>query len=101
MDDGTGRLLSCAVGRYTPRLLPSARTIAANVGEIVSVATDPDHRRNGYAHACTTAVMSWLAEHDVSDVRLRASPDGRPLYEGMGFEVITDVFMSWRPPPAT
>ncbi|MGO4750555.1 GNAT family N-acetyltransferase, partial [Streptomyces sp. 2MCAF27] len=35
VDDGTGRLLSCAIGAYTP-LLPSPRTRAANIGHVLS-----------------------------------------------------------------
>lgn len=99
IDDGTGRLLSIAVGHYAPRLLPSVRTSAACVGEVLSVTTDLGHRRRGYARACVAALLTWLTAHDISHVTLRASPEGQRLYAGLGFAPMPDVFMSWRPSP--
>ncbi|MER7790920.1 GNAT family N-acetyltransferase [Streptomyces sp. NPDC097640] len=96
IDDGAGRLLSCAIGTYTP-LLPSPRTRAANIGHVLSVATDPGHRSHGHARACIVAVMGWLAERDCGHVQLRASPEGQSLYAGLGFTITNDVFMIWCP----
>ncbi|MES4908224.1 MULTISPECIES: GNAT family N-acetyltransferase [unclassified Streptomyces] len=96
IDDGAGRLLSCAIGVYTP-LLPSPRARAANIGHILSVATDLEHRSRGHARACVAAVMGWLAERDCGHIQLRASSEGQSLYVGLGFEIVNDVFMIWRP----
>jgi GNAT superfamily N-acetyltransferase len=96
IDDGTGRLLSCAVGEYERRL-PGPRSSAGHVGHVRSVVTDPAHRRKGCARACVAALLDWLAGQDCSQVQLRASAEGQHVYAGLGFEVMPDVFMSWRP----
>jgi GNAT superfamily N-acetyltransferase len=94
---GEQHLLSCAVGllhHHPPR--PGADPWR---GLIVSVATDPLHRRRGHARSCVTAVRDWLVEQGAAAVALTPSPDSRALYLDLGFTDDRDPHMLWRPPP--
>jgi GNAT superfamily N-acetyltransferase len=90
-------LVSCAVGllhHHPPR--PGAAPLH---GLIISVATDPQHRRHGYARSCVTAVRDWLIEQGAAAVALTPSPTSRGLYLDLGFTDDRDPHMLWRPPP--
>lgn len=83
VDDGTGRLLSSAVGQYTHRMPRPGQ--GPHVGEIASVATDPAHRRRGHARQVVTAVHEWLTAAGCGQIHLTASPDGEALYGSLGY----------------
>ncbi|GGM07831.1 GNAT family N-acetyltransferase [Dactylosporangium sucinum] len=79
-------LVACAVGVFEERL---ASPVNPNglAGYVFNVATDPQYRRRGYSTACMRALLAWFAAHDVAVVNLRASDDGLPVYERLGFEL--------------
>jgi GNAT superfamily N-acetyltransferase len=54
-------------------------------GNIVNVYTEPAHRRMGMARALMEIALEWCAANGVGAVILHASPEGRPLYESLGF----------------
>lgn len=80
---GTG-LAACAVGMFEERLGSPANPSGLS-GYVFSVATDPSYRRRGYSTACLNALLAWFAGNGVSKVALRASEDGLPMYEKLGF----------------
>lgn len=45
----------------------------------------PAFRRRGIARRLMRLAIAWAREHDCGRVRLRASDEGRSLYEGLGF----------------
>lgn len=60
-------------------------------GEIVNVATHPDHRRHGYARAVLEALLSLAREQGIVTLTLevRASNYGaQALYSSLGFEPV-------------
>jgi GNAT superfamily N-acetyltransferase len=70
---------------------PGPLTLNTVRGYVFSVATDPRHRRRGYARVCLDALLSWFhSETDAEIIELRASPDGATLYEALGFGEIID-----------
>ncbi|MFI6283268.1 GNAT family N-acetyltransferase [Streptomyces sp. NPDC051018] len=79
-----GGLAACAIGSIE-RPLPGPGNPRGVVGHVFSVATDPDMRRQGYSRACMQALVGWFREREVPKVDLRASPEGEPLYEALGF----------------
>ena len=87
-----GLLAACAVGILEERLgvphNPSGLT-----GYLFNVATDPDHRRRGYARACTTALLEWFRAQGAGAVDLRATADAEPLYLSQGFARTADPSM--------
>lgn len=56
--------------------------------EILNVATHPDHRRHGYAHAVLSRVLKMARRMDMDDAVLEVRHLNQPaiaLYEGLGF----------------
>lgn len=54
-------------------------------GWIGALAVAPEARRRGIGTALTAACIDWLRERGASTVSLYATPDGRAVYERMGF----------------
>ena len=54
---------------------------------VLSVFTEPEHRRRGCARAVMRAILRWCRSHGIARVSLHASKQGRPLYLSLGFEV--------------
>nr|WP_240942955.1 GNAT family N-acetyltransferase [Planosporangium thailandense] len=100
--DGQGRpasLAACVVGLVEQRL-PSPANPTGEVGYVFSVATDPDHRRRGYARACMQRLLAWFSHRGVTQIDLRASTDGEPMYRSLGFERTRDPAMRLVLPPS-
>jgi GNAT superfamily N-acetyltransferase len=54
-------------------------------GNVLNVYTEPAHRRRGMARALMHIALEWCANNRVGAVILHASPEGRALYESLGF----------------
>ncbi|MDQ6781193.1 MAG: GNAT family N-acetyltransferase [Candidatus Eremiobacteraeota bacterium] len=65
---------------------PSAICTQRRWGYIAGIYVKPQYRRRGLARDLTLAAESWLRGRGCTNVRLRASPAGRPLYAPLGFE---------------
>ena len=92
-----GRLVSCGTG-WLEEHLPSPGQYDGRRGHIASMSTEPEHRRRGYAREVFSALMQWFADQDVPRVDLRATEDGRGLYESFGFRVLGGATMAWTAP---
>jgi GNAT superfamily N-acetyltransferase len=53
---------------------------------ILNVYTDRAYRRRGIARRILQTVIAWCQREGLARVDLHASPDGRHLYESLGFE---------------
>lgn len=51
------------------------------------VLVDPDYRRLGMATRMMNAALGYLHDGGVEAVKLDATPDGRPVYENLGFSI--------------
>ena len=60
-------------------------------GNILNVYTERALRRRGLARALMEAALAWCRENQVDLVVLHASPDGRALYESLGFEASNEM----------
>jgi GNAT superfamily N-acetyltransferase len=58
---------------------------------IVNVYTEPEFRRLGLARRLLTTVVDWARVHGIDSLILHATPDGRPLYESLGFEASNEM----------
>lgn len=65
---------------------PGRLSPAGTEAYVLNVYTRPDARRMGLARALMERVVEEARAAGVRRVWLRASDDGRPLYEAMGFE---------------
>jgi GNAT superfamily N-acetyltransferase len=82
--DGPGLLAACSVGVIQQRL-PSPSNPTGRTGYILSVATDPRHRRQGHARAVVVATLDWFRSRGIERVDLHASDEGEHLYRDLGF----------------
>ena len=63
---------------------------------ILNVYTYPQHRRRGVARSVMQTMIGWCREQGFAYVSLHASPDGKPLYAGMGFEPTSEMRLKLR-----
>ena len=89
-----GRLVSCGAG-WLQEHLPSPYQLDPRRGHIASMSTEPEWRRRGYARDVFAALMDWFAVAGVPRVDLRATDDGRALYESFGFRALGGATMAW------
>ena len=61
--------------------------INGRTATVLNVYTAPDVRRLGYAEGVMRLLMEHAATLDLSYIDLQAAPQGRPLYEKLGFAV--------------
>lgn len=67
-------------------------------GYILSVYTEPAARRQGIARAIVDATIEEARRAGCTRCCLHASEEGRPLYEGLGFERTAEMWLDLRPP---
>jgi GNAT superfamily N-acetyltransferase len=71
-------------------------------GLIVSMWTEPEHRRRGLGRLVVEAILAWCQANGITRLTLHASNDGRPLYELYGFRQTNEMRLTVdrpEPPP--
>jgi GNAT superfamily N-acetyltransferase len=63
---------------------------------ILNVYTYPDYRRHGIARRLMQTMIDWCKREGFARVTLHASPDGRHLYESLGFEPSNEMRLKLR-----
>jgi len=66
---------------------------SARRGNILNVYAERTFRRRGLARALLETAVGWCRENQVDVVILHASPEGRALYESLGFESSNEMRM--------
>ncbi|HEY7059595.1 MAG TPA: GNAT family N-acetyltransferase [Vicinamibacterales bacterium] len=61
---------------------------------VYNVFTYPNHRRLGLARMLMTAIHDWCRQERIRTVRLHASPEGRPLYESLGYLTTNEMMLA-------
>jgi GNAT superfamily N-acetyltransferase len=64
---------------------------SARRGNILNVYTESRFRRQGLARALMEVILSWCRENQIDTVILHASPEGKPLYESLGFRQTNEM----------
>lgn len=64
---------------------------SARRGNILNVYTAEQFRRRGLARHLMDTATQWCRENHIDTVVLHASPDGRKLYEAMGFAATNEM----------
>lgn len=90
---GESRLLvaeldGAIVGTATALLLDGYPVVLferPSTGYLFGIYVLPQHRRRGIARELTRGCIDWLRSAGCAVIRLRASADGRGLYESLGF----------------
>jgi GNAT superfamily N-acetyltransferase len=70
-----------------PRQLPDGRCEIAEGRQaiVLNVYTEPAFRRRGWARRLMEEILRWARSAGVESLVLHAAPDGRSLYEELGF----------------
>lgn len=63
---------------------------------VLNVYTDPEYRRQGIARKLMKTILAWCRSEGFHEVFLHASHEGRPLYEGLGFQVGNEMKLKLR-----
>jgi GNAT superfamily N-acetyltransferase len=63
----------------------------ARRGNILNVYTEPEFRRQGIARDLMHTALQWCRCNGIRAVILHASPDGRALYESLGFQATNEM----------
>jgi GNAT superfamily N-acetyltransferase len=63
----------------------------ARRGNILNVYTQPEHRRRGLARMLMQTALEWCRANGIRAVILHASPEGRTLYESLGFQPTNEM----------
>jgi GNAT superfamily N-acetyltransferase len=58
---------------------------------ILNVYTEAEFRRRGIARQVMETILEWLRQQGFRGVNLHASPEGRTLYEKLGFEATNEM----------
>lgn len=70
--------------------------ITGKTATVMNVYTKPSYRRRGCAKKLMTQLLQDAKELDISVVELKATEDGYPLYQSIGFEEASDRYHHMR-----
>lgn len=87
-----GRVVAGA-GIFFADFPPHWMHVQAQRAYVLNVYTAPEGRGRGYARRLMEAVVEECSRRGVSTVVLHASPQGRALYESMGFELTSEMML--------
>jgi ribosomal protein S18 acetylase RimI-like enzyme len=89
IDAPEGGLACCGLVNVAPRL-PRPGALAHHMGYVQWVSTSAQHQYKGYARAVMDALLVETDRRGIEVVELHASPQGRRMYEDLGFFVKND-----------
>ena len=70
---------------------PSHMLGSSRRGNILNVYTEPEFRRRGLSRWLMRSVLDWCRPNSIDLVILHASPQGRALYESLGFRATNEM----------
>jgi GNAT superfamily N-acetyltransferase len=71
--------------------IPGAGDPSPQRAWIHSVYTEPEFRRRGIAKQLMETMVAWCRSQGFRSISLHASDQGRPLYEGLGFQPASEM----------
>lgn len=76
-----------------PRRRPDggADVVAGRQAIVLNVYTEPAFRRQGIARRLMHQVLAWARDAGIESLVLHAAPDGRALYESLGFKATNEM----------
>jgi GNAT superfamily N-acetyltransferase len=63
----------------------SPKNLSGREGWVLNVSTRPDYRRRGFARRLLEILLDWCRANNLHTLMLVATPDGKALYEALGF----------------
>lgn len=86
-----GRIVSVA---YLHIIEMPANSILLNgiYGDVLSVYTEPEYRGRGFCTALMKDLVEYAKAHGLGRVDLKATADGYPIYEKVGFKAVENRY---------
>ena len=82
-----------------PRTDPSGQAIlVGREGLVMNVHVLLEYRRQGIARRLMETIIAWAPQNDIVRLVLHAAPDGRPLYDALGFLPSNEMYLGGRTP---
>ena len=90
VEDAAGRVVSngAIVVRQAP---PTVHNVTGREVYVMNVCTYAEHRRRGLARWIMDVILEWARGQGINTITLRASEQGRPLYEALGFRPTNEM----------
>lgn len=85
-----GQIVTCG-GLVIRQAPPAYSNLSGREGYLMALYTRPEFRRRGLATALMQTILDHLRGEGLTRATLRASPEGRPLYEKLGFESSSEM----------
>lgn len=83
--------IAAGAGLWLMDWIPHIVGQSARRGNILNVYTEREFRRLGLARCLVDTALAWCRENGIDTVILHASPEGRPLYESLGFSATNEM----------
>lgn len=77
--------IAAGAGLWLVEWPPQMMDFSPYRGYIMNVYTEPGFRKRGLARQLVQTILSWCSAQGIHTVSLHASPEGRPVYESLGF----------------
>lgn len=90
-------IIACALLLVVEKPMSPA-FLTGKTGTVLNVYTKPEHRHNGYARKLMNLLMNDASDMGLSVVELKATENGYPLYQSLGFQDTVSKYhqMDWR-----
>ncbi len=85
-------IIACA-GAFLKNDLPYCFFNQSTYGFVGDVYTLPDYRHRGHAHLLMNKVIDWFRIKNISTIRLIATPQGRSIYNELGFKPTDEMVL--------
>jgi ribosomal protein S18 acetylase RimI-like enzyme len=92
---GSGEIAGGGVVILSP-WLSRPHSLQCRQAFILNVYTYPQYRRQGVARRVMLTMIGWCRDQGFAYVSLHASPDGKALYESLGFEPTSEMRLKLR-----
>jgi GNAT superfamily N-acetyltransferase len=76
---------------------PGPFYLGGKLGFVYNMYTEPAHRRHGLGRWVLKTMHAWARAEGIGSMALNASPEGRELYESLGYVVSPNVMMFCAP----
>lgn len=92
VEDETGAIASGGGMTILP-WPPGPFYLGGRLGFVYNMYTEPEHRRQGLGRRILETMHAWARADGIGSMALNASPDGRGLYESLGYAVSPNDMM--------
>jgi GNAT superfamily N-acetyltransferase len=72
---------------------PGPFYVGGRIAFVYNIFVERPHRRQGLARQIMASIHEWCRQQGIGVVGLNASPEGRPLYDALGYRAAVDPLL--------